>query len=90
LISHTEEDKGNCHLSNQFLIPDVAASVMPLLKEGHLKKLQHEHTTIVVVAVSLLSMGVLLLLLYGVRLVNISCDMHNAMASLLAKTMPIL
>jgi hypothetical protein len=29
LISHTEEDKGNCPLSNQFLIPAVAASVIP-------------------------------------------------------------
>jgi hypothetical protein len=32
LFSHTEEDdKGNCPLSNQFLIPTVAASVMPLV-----------------------------------------------------------
>ncbi len=30
LFSHTEEDnKGNCPLLNQFLIPTVAASVMP-------------------------------------------------------------
>ena len=31
LFSHTEEDKGNCPLLNQFLIPTVAASVMPLV-----------------------------------------------------------
>jgi hypothetical protein len=29
LISHTEENKCNCPLSNQFLIPTEAASVMP-------------------------------------------------------------
>jgi hypothetical protein len=29
LSSRTEEDKGNCPLLNQFLIPTVAASVMP-------------------------------------------------------------
>ena len=31
LFSRTEEDKGNCLLLNQFLIPTVAASVMPLV-----------------------------------------------------------
>jgi hypothetical protein len=31
LLSHTEEDKGNCPLYNQFLIPTVAALVMPLV-----------------------------------------------------------
>jgi hypothetical protein len=31
LFSHTEEDKGNCHLLNQFSIPTVAASLMPLV-----------------------------------------------------------
>ncbi len=31
LFSRTEEDKGNCPLLNQFLIPTVAASVMPLV-----------------------------------------------------------
>ncbi len=31
LFSHTEEDKGNCPLLNQFLIPTVAALVMPLV-----------------------------------------------------------
>jgi hypothetical protein len=30
-FSRTEEDKGNCPLLNQFLIPTVAASVMPLV-----------------------------------------------------------
>jgi hypothetical protein len=29
--SQTEEDKGNCPLSKQFLIPTVAALVMPLV-----------------------------------------------------------
>jgi hypothetical protein len=29
MFSHTEEDKGDCPLSNQFLIPTVAALVMP-------------------------------------------------------------
>jgi hypothetical protein len=31
LPSHTEEDKGNCPLLNQFLVPTVAASVIPLV-----------------------------------------------------------
>ncbi len=31
LFSHTEEDKGNCPLLNQFLVPNVAALVMPLV-----------------------------------------------------------
>jgi hypothetical protein len=31
LFSRTEEDKGNCPLLNQFLIPTVAALVMPLV-----------------------------------------------------------
>jgi hypothetical protein len=31
LFSHTEEDKGHCPLLNQFLIPTVAAMVMPLV-----------------------------------------------------------
>jgi hypothetical protein len=30
LSFHLEEEKDDCHLSNQFLIPTVAASVMPL------------------------------------------------------------
>ncbi len=29
MISCTEEDNGNCPLSNQFLIPTVASSVIP-------------------------------------------------------------
>jgi hypothetical protein len=31
LFSCMEEDKGNCPLMNQFSIPTVAASVMPLV-----------------------------------------------------------
>jgi hypothetical protein len=31
LFSRTEEDKGNCPLLNQFSIPTMAASVMPLV-----------------------------------------------------------
>jgi hypothetical protein len=31
LLSHTEEDKGNCPLLNWFSIPTVAALVMPLV-----------------------------------------------------------
>jgi hypothetical protein len=31
LFSRTEEDNGNCPLLNQFSIPTVAASVMPLV-----------------------------------------------------------
>ncbi len=31
LFSRTEEDKGNCPLLNEFLIPTVAALVMPLV-----------------------------------------------------------
>jgi hypothetical protein len=31
LFSHTKENKGNCPLLNQFAIPTVAASVMPLV-----------------------------------------------------------